>query len=153
MVGNIFGDSVTLTKSHHRKPPSMAYKHAEALETCACLTADCLIASTLARTNRLRRLGHFHQVSWGWDGGKRRKDEARTQLNLPQHLLLQHGLFLQDPFTCHSKISTHCHTGPHSNKSNMSWRKSSCFYKSALFLIDLLAFPLGIRKHKKKKKK
>lgn len=73
-----------------------------------------LIASILGRTNRLSGLGHLQHVSqWvGWRREREGEAGARTQLNLPQHLLLQQGLFLLDPLTCDPKFrSLTCRTG------------------------------------------
>lgn len=119
----------------------MAHKHFAALQTFVRLI-DCLIASTLREVTACEGKA-IYSSSLGVVGEEREvKAEGRTQLDLPQHLLLQHGQFLPDPFACDSK-STHWRAGPH---SSMSQRKSGCFYTGALFLIDLLPFPLGIRK-------
>lgn len=117
------------------------------LQPFKCLHAShvaCLIASILDRTNRLSRLGHLQHVSEGvgWRREGAGEAGARTQLNLLQHLLLQHVT---------RKI-------PLTELQDSAAAKAMCpegslvaFYESTLFLIDFLASPLGsVEKTKQK---
>lgn len=93
------GHSVTPTKPHHRRLPSTAPKHSAALQTFVRLI-DCLIASTLREVTACEGKAIYSRSPGGVGEEREVKAEGRTQLNQPQHLLLQHGLFLPDPFTC-----------------------------------------------------
>lgn len=71
-----------------------------------------------ARPSTAGLLGRGGGGAWGVVGEEREvKAEGRTQLNLPQHLLFQHGPFVPGPFTCDPKISTHRRAGLHSSIS------------------------------------